>query len=85
MPKKFSNDKIATLLNKKISLDSLDTNNECDKVTVSAKVLQVDQPIQVSANFTKQDVIIADATASAKIGKITLTWLIKVNPMNLRM
>ena len=36
-------------------------------MTVSAKVLHVDQPIQVSANLTKQDVIIADATASAKI------------------
>ena len=66
-PKKFSKNKIATLLNEKTSLDFLDMKNEHDKVTVSAKVPHVDQPIQVSANLTKQDVIIADATASAKI------------------
>ena len=66
-PKKFSKEKIAVLMNEKITLDSLGTKNEYDKVTVSAKVIRIDEPTQVSGNLTKQDLIIADATAAAKI------------------
>ena len=37
------------------------------RISLMAKVLHIDQPVQVSTNLTKQDVIIPDSTASAKL------------------
>ena len=67
LQQKFSKEKIAVLMNEKITLNSLGTKNDYDKVTVSAKVIRVDEHTEVSGNLTKQDLIIADATAATKI------------------
>ena len=66
-PQKFPKHKVATFVNENISLDCLERKGEYDNVTVSAKVLYVEEPVQVSSISTIQEVTIADASAAAKL------------------
>ena len=65
--RKFSVDDIANIAAPHITLDQLDGKNVFDSVSVAAKVIRVDDPVKVAGEKTKQDVIIADSTAAAKI------------------
>ena len=38
-----------------------------DKVTVNVKALHVDEPTTVSGGYTKQDIVVADSVASARL------------------
>ena len=77
-PKKFCIKDLSAIGSNNIMLDSLEDKCNFDKVTFSAKAIRVDDPIHIAAGKTKQDVIVADASSTARvtlwesdIGKLT--------------
>ena len=50
-----------------ISLDQLQVLNDFQKVTVTVKVLQADNKVEVKPNLFKQDLCISDATATVQL------------------
>ena len=66
-PKKFNIGDITKLTTSEITLSDLSTKNTFDKVSVPAKVLRVDDPVKVSDNLTKQDIVVVDSTSAAKL------------------
>ena len=73
-PKKFSKAKVALLVDTHTILSDLDKRANYDQVTVKAKVIRVELPVQVFSNLRKQDVIIADSSATTRLtcGKMPL-------------
>ena len=59
--------KVQKVLSNTITLSQLETQKEYDRVTVTGKVIRIEDPIKVSPNLRKQNVTIADSTAAAKI------------------
>ena len=66
-PKKFNIGDITKLTTSEITLRDLSTRNTFNKVSVPAKVIRVDDPVKVSGNLTKQDIVVADSTSAAKL------------------
>ena len=67
-PKKIVvNEMLKRAENPQITLDALPMKSVYDKVTLNAKVINVEAPAKVSGGLTKQDVVIADSTSPARI------------------
>lgn len=68
-PKKFDIDckDVSRNIADQISLSGLDDKNTFDRVSLAAKVLNVEEPSKVSGDLTKQDITIADRTAAARM------------------
>lgn len=62
-----------------IHLDDLPTTQEFQKITVDVKVVVVNEPVTVTGGKTKQDLVVADSTSTARL---TL-WEEKVHSMDL--
>jgi hypothetical protein len=58
---------VALLVDTHTILSDLDKRANYDQVTVKAKVIRVELPAQVSSNLRKQDVIIADSSATTRL------------------
>ena len=78
-PKKISQNKVAKLMSNNIKLVDLEKRNDYDRVTVTAKVIRIEDPVKVSPVLRKQNITIADTTTAVKltlwedaIGKLTL-------------
>ena len=66
-PKKFRVADLSALSNPEIQLKALPDKNAYDKVSITAKILHLEDPVKVSGGLSKQDVTIADATAAARL------------------
>ena len=65
--RKFSIDDIANIGAPFITLDQLDERKIFDNVCLEAKVIRVDEPVKVAGEKKKQQVIVADSTAAARL------------------
>ena len=65
--KDFAVDNISSSTRNEIVLKQLQQQSDYNKVLVRAKVLRIQEAMKVAGGFTKQDVIIADATCAAWI------------------
>ena len=66
-PTKYDIKDLQTVGSKEIVLSDLDSCSEYDKVTVRVKVTDIETPVMVSGGKRKQDLTIADATASTRL------------------
>ena len=66
-PKKFDAEKEARVASKEISVSDVELKRDYDKVTIRAKVVKVQPPVQLAAGLKKQEVTAADSTGVIKI------------------
>ena len=66
-PKQFEVKDISTIGSSEITLDNLAHMSNFDKVSFSAKVIHVNNPIHVSGGKIKQDVTVADPHGSVRL------------------
>ena len=66
-PKKFDLRKISKMICGDVSVSDVDSKTAYDKVTIQAKVLQVQLPVDVSPQLKKQEITVADSTAAIKV------------------
>ena len=64
-----------TVGSQEIQLNELSEQDEYDKVTIKAQIIKVNEPKKFGPGNLKQDVIIADSTATAKL----MLWESDVN------
>ena len=64
-----------TVGSQEIQLNELSEQDEYDKVTIKAQIIKVNEPQKFGPGNLKQDVIIADSTATAKL----MLWESDVN------
>ncbi len=66
-PKKFEVKDLSAIGSSNITLNNLADKADFDKVSFPAKVTCVSNPIHVSGGKTKQDIVVADTLASARV------------------
>ena len=66
-PKKLDISKVIRSPISHRSVGSIDSCNNYDKVSISAKVLSIQTPIKVAGGLTKQEVTVADDTGAIKV------------------
>ena len=59
--------KTSEALTNHVPVSAIESKRAFDKMSITAKVLQVQPPTKVSGGLTKQDVTVADSTAAVKI------------------
>lgn len=65
--KKINLSIVKTMTTGDACVSSIDSRNPYNRVTIRAKVLRVQLPINVSPRLKKQDITVADATAAVKV------------------
>ena len=66
-PKKFDLKKISKMIEGGVSVCDVMSKSAYDKVTIRAKVLRVQLPVDVAPGLKKQEVTVADSTGAIKI------------------
>lgn len=66
-PKKFDAEKVAKLTSKEVCVSDIELRRDYDKITIRAKVVKVQPPVQLSAGLKKQEITVADSTGAIKV------------------